>query len=106
MFSTMNTFPKTLSGVHRRSKCCRAAVEHRHPIDTYRFSPTEELECARCKGDADDFEVVNALDEVIWPVPRWFRVPRGTKLTKTGAGKGSPFVLHVGRHTYKRLFRG
>jgi len=96
------TLPTTLSGPRRVSVCCRAAVIHPHSINTRSLDKVLALICARCNAPADDFLVVNALGEQLWPVPKGFK-PARTR--GSASAHKSTYILHIPLTTLRALFR-
>lgn len=92
-------FPTTLDGLRRRSICCHAAVEHPFPETVRTYRRFNALRCTLCGRLVDDFEVVNARNERIWPVPSSFDPPADVKLTLLNADMPLTYKIHAqGKH--------
>lgn len=88
----------SLTGLRRRSLCCKAPIAHDHPWESRTYHDVLTIRCTCCRRVIDSFEVVNFRGERIWPLPPGFEVPPDHPLHLLNAiVPGSCRVMAVGR---------
>jgi hypothetical protein len=76
--------PQTpLTPLVRRSRCCNAPILHPNPMNK-RLPAALALVCTRCHRAVHIFNVITRDGFIIWPVPKWFKPPKRTKLNDLG----------------------